>query len=172
MFSSTLTACANIFFGSRPATTGSILVDRKKKSTSVHFFTGLIDRAYAAGKASRRTRTVDRTLAVSEFSSGGQGPELKKVLYPSTDSGANSAGGFFAASGSEWKDVSTIHRTGRTKRIPTTHAVPLRMIALRGFLRCWMRWACCVPGVVALAMALIGSPPGTAWTRSGARTSR
>ena len=115
------------------------MVDRKKKSTSVHFFTGLIDRAYAAGKASRRTRTVDSTLAVSEFSSGGQGPESKKVLYPSTDSGANSAGGFFAASGSEWKEVSTIHRTGRTKRIPTIHAVPLRMIALRGFLRCWMR---------------------------------
>ena len=28
-----------------PATIGSILVERKKNSTSVHFFTGLIDRA-------------------------------------------------------------------------------------------------------------------------------
>ena len=122
------------------------MVDRKKKSTSVHFFTGLIDRAYAAGKASRRTRTVDSTLAVSEFSSGGHGPESKKVLYPSSDSGAKSAGGFFAASGSEWKDVSTIHRTGRMKRIPTIQAVALRRMELRGFLRCWMAWARCVPG--------------------------
>ena len=48
-------------------------MDRKKNRTSVHFFTGLIDRAYAAGKDSSSTTRVETTLADTEFSSGGQG---------------------------------------------------------------------------------------------------
>lgn len=58
--------------------TGSILVE-KKKSTSVHLFTGRIDRALAAGKASRMTRIVETTLPVSELASGVHGPASKKV---------------------------------------------------------------------------------------------
>ncbi len=47
-------------------------MDRKKNITSVHFLTGRIDRAYAAGTASSSTSSVETTLAVIELMSGGQ----------------------------------------------------------------------------------------------------
>src|SRR4051812_19744110 len=124
MLSSSPACCANRYSGSRPATTGNILVLRKKNSTSVHFCTGLMLSAYAAGKHSTRTRAVETTLAVSEFSSGGQGeaPPEKNSRYPSRVSGANTEGGLVAASASEWNEVRTIHSTGNTKRMPTTQA--------------------------------------------------
>lgn len=69
--------------GSSPATTGSILVERKKKSTSVHLRTRRMERAYAAGRARSRTSTVEKKEAVRELTSGGQGvgppPPPKKV---------------------------------------------------------------------------------------------
>ena len=49
----------------QPATAGIILVDRKKNITSVHFLTGLIDSAYAAGVASSSTSIVETMLAVA-----------------------------------------------------------------------------------------------------------
>src|SRR5687768_4740993 len=98
MLSSSPTCCANRYSGRMPATIGSILVDRKKNSTSVHFFTGRIESAYAAGKARSSTRIVDSTLAVSELSSDGHGPASKKVWYPSRLSGAKKLGGLVAAS--------------------------------------------------------------------------
>src|SRR6476469_8217880 len=119
-----------------PATTGSILVDRKKNRTSVHFFTGRIDSAYAAGNASSSTSAVDRMLAVRELSSGGQGPASKNDLYPSRESGANTSGGFFAASFSWWKEVRTIHSTGRAKRMPMTQAAADSSTPLRGGRAC------------------------------------
>ena len=86
----------------------------RRTCTSVHFFTGLIDRAYAAGRASSRTRTVDSTLAVIELTSDGQGrprsPE--ELLVALQGEGATMDGGLVAASASEWNEVSTIHRTG------------------------------------------------------------
>src|SRR5687768_7099331 len=108
MLSSRPVLCANRYSGSRPATTGSILVERKKKSTSVHFFTGLMLSAYAAGNDSSSTIRVDTMLAVSELSSGGHGlaPPVKNSRYPSKVSGANTAGGLVAASLSLWNDVS------------------------------------------------------------------
>ena len=48
-------------------------MDRKKNITSVHFWTGLTDSAYAAGMASRITRIVETIEAVAELISGGQG---------------------------------------------------------------------------------------------------
>src|SRR3954452_18693988 len=98
MLSSRPLFCAKRYSGSSPATTGSILVDRKKNSTSVHLRTGLIDNAYAAGKLTSSTRAVDRTLAVSELSSGGHGlaPPEKNSRYPARVSGARTAGGFRA----------------------------------------------------------------------------
>src|SRR5512138_1503759 len=124
MLSSSPACCANRYSGSRPATTGSILVLRKKNSTSVHLRTGLMLSAYAAGKHSSSTSAVDRTLAVRLLSSGGHGdaPPEKNSRYPSRVSGANTEGGLVAASCSEWNEVSTIHSTGSTNRIPTTHA--------------------------------------------------
>src|SRR3954466_8065417 len=93
--------CANRYSGSRPATTGSILVERKKNITSVHFRTGRIDSAYAAGMASSSTRAVDSTLAVSEFSSEGHGlapvEAPKNSRYPCSVSGAAIEGGLVAA---------------------------------------------------------------------------
>ena len=41
--------------------------------TSVHFLTGRMDRAYAAGMASKSTRTVEKIEAVAELISDGQG---------------------------------------------------------------------------------------------------
>src|ERR1044072_1798704 len=95
MLSSRPGCWAKRYSGSRPATIGSILVLRKKNSTSVHLRTGLMLRAYAAGKHNRSTRTVDSTLAVRLLSSGGQGdaPPEKNSRYPSSVSGAKTEGG-------------------------------------------------------------------------------
>src|SRR5690242_12782931 len=118
MLSSRPTLWANRYSGNSPATIGSILVERKKNSTSVHLRTGLMLSAYAAGKLSRSTRAVDTRLAVRLLSSGGQGdaPPEKNSRYPSRVSGAKTAGGLVAASSSEWNDVSTIQMTGSTNR--------------------------------------------------------
>ena len=51
------------------ATTGSILVLMKKNSASWVLRTGCSDSANAAGMPSASTRTVDTTVANSEFSS-------------------------------------------------------------------------------------------------------
>src|SRR5687768_6593169 len=130
MLSSSPVYCANRYKGSRPATIGSILVDRKKNMTSVHLRTGRMDRAYAAGIARTSTRIVEITLAVSELSNDGQGlappPAPKKLRYPSRVSGAARDGGFVAASASLWKEVSTIHSTGSTNRNPITQAARAR----------------------------------------------
>src|SRR4051794_14492161 len=95
MLSSSPAFCANRYSGRRPATIGNILVLRKKNSTSVHLRTGLMLKAYAAGKHSKSTSTVDRTLAVRLLSSGGQGeaPPEKNSRYPSRGSGADTDGG-------------------------------------------------------------------------------
>src|SRR3954468_18739723 len=116
MLSSRPTYWADRYSGSRPATTGSILVERKKNSTSVHLRTGLMLSAYAAGSDSSRTISVETMLAVSELSSGGHGlaPPEKNSRYPCRVSGARTAGGLVAASASEWNEVSTIQTTGST----------------------------------------------------------
>src|SRR5206468_10411353 len=111
MLSSRCDHCANRYRGSRPATTGSILVERKKNITSVHLRTGRIDSAYAAGMASRSTRTVEITLAVRELSSEGHGSEPKNSRYPCSVRGARIEGGLVAASASLWKDVRSIQAT-------------------------------------------------------------
>src|SRR3954468_1753302 len=102
MLSSRCTHWANRYNGSRPATTGSILVDRKKNITSVHLRTGRIDSAYAAGMDSTSTRIVDRMEAGAELIRDGQGlvpvPEPKKLAYPSNVRGAKNDGGLVAAS--------------------------------------------------------------------------
>src|SRR3954452_5446379 len=118
MLSSRCTHWANRYSGSRPATTGSIFVDRKKNSTSVHLRTGRIDSAYAAGMDSASTRIVEMTLADSELISGGHGlapvAPPKKFAYPWNVSGARNDGGLVAASVSLCSEVSSIHSTGAT----------------------------------------------------------
>jgi hypothetical protein len=112
------------------------LVERKKNITSVHFSTFLIDSAYAAGTASSSTSTVDSTLAVSEFSSGGHGlvpvEAPKNSRYPCRVKGANRDGGLVAASASLWNEVSSIHRIGSTKMMPMTQASRPRKMPPRG----------------------------------------
>src|SRR3954454_7214931 len=112
--------------GSRPATTGSIFVDRKKNRTSVHLRTGRIDSAYAAGMDSTSTTIVEIRLADSELISGGHGlapvAPPKKFAYPWNVSGAKNDGGLVAASVSLCNEVSSIQSTGATNSSPTTHA--------------------------------------------------
>ncbi len=62
--------CAIRYSGRIAATTGSIFVDRKKNSTSVHLRTGRIDSAYAAGMANANTRTVEMLEAASMDGAG------------------------------------------------------------------------------------------------------
>src|SRR5215213_4072027 len=73
MLSSRPRYLAKMYSGSRPATAGSILVDRKKNMASVHFLIGRTDSAYAAGIASRITRIVEMIEAVAELINGGHG---------------------------------------------------------------------------------------------------
>src|SRR3954451_1814584 len=100
--------CAIKYTGNRPATTGSIFVDRKKNITSVHLRTGRIDNAYAVGIASTSISAVASTAAVSELARYGHGfappPAQKKSRYPSSVSGAPMLGGFVLASASLWNE--------------------------------------------------------------------
>ncbi|MDH6519924.1 hypothetical protein M2159_006217 [Streptomyces sp. SAI-090] len=48
-------------------------MDRKKNRTSVHFLTGRMDSAYAAGRARSRTKRVEASEATVELISAGQG---------------------------------------------------------------------------------------------------
>src|SRR5699024_8300023 len=71
------------------------------------------------------TKITERTEAVIELSSGGHGlipAPPKKARKPSSVSGAKSAGGLEAASVSECRGVSVIHRLGDTKMRAMIHA--------------------------------------------------
>ena len=52
-------------------------MDRKKNITSVHFSTGLMDSAYAAGTASSSTKSVEMTLAIRELIRNEETPRSK-----------------------------------------------------------------------------------------------
>ena len=139
--------------------------------------TGWIDSAYAAGKASRSTRTVDSTLAVSEFSSGGQGPRVEEgPVALQGQRGERRAGGFFAASASrvERREHHPQHR--QHEQDADDPGQPRSGTSRRCAAACdgWPRArACRVTGVRGgWRWRSSGSPPGTAWTRSAARTSR
>src|SRR2546423_14474131 len=116
MLSSRCDHWANRYRGSRPATTGSILVERKKNITSVHLRTGRIDSAYAAGMASSSTSAVDSTLAVSELSREGHGlapvEAPKNSRDPCSVRGAASDGGVVAACASLWEGGRRIQGGG------------------------------------------------------------
>src|SRR3954451_11210903 len=127
---------------------------------------------------STSTTIVEIRLADSELISGGHGlapvAPPKKFAYPWNVSGAKNDGGLVAASVSLCNEVSSIQSTGATNSSPTTHATrPSIGPAMLRFL-----------GAIGTAsaddrrtsgesvIAVIGSPPGTATTRSAARTSR
>ena len=48
-------------------------MERKKNRTSVHFFTGRMESAYAAGRARSSTKSVETSDATVELTSAGQG---------------------------------------------------------------------------------------------------
>src|SRR5258706_2486300 len=115
---------------------GSIFVERKKNSTSVHLRTGLIASAYAAGIDSSSTRSVAAMLAVAELIRAGHGlapvEAPKNSRYPSRVSAAPNFGGLVPASDSLCSEVSTIHATGRKNAMPTTQATsPHRALTRR-----------------------------------------
>src|SRR4051794_20257765 len=154
--------------GSRPATTGSIFVDRKKNRTSVHFFTGRIDSAYAAGRARTRTKRVEASEATVELISAGQGlappPPPENSREPARGGAAPKEGGLVAASVSEWKDVRAIHAIGRKNTIPSSQATRPRPSPLRGTAPL---------GFTAMVLLMPGPPPhGTGTTRRAGRRSR
>src|ERR1700712_15834 len=101
---------------------GSILVEMKKNSASLHLATGRNDNAYAAGVASRTTRIVEKMLAISEFSRNGV-MLLSKTLAKCSKVGVkNQTGGLVVTSLACLRLVSTIQMTGKTKMIPASQA--------------------------------------------------
>src|SRR5256886_12566662 len=116
------------YSGSSAATAGSILVDRKKNSTSVHLRTGLMASAYAAGMASSSTRIVDAMLAVAELIRAGQGlapvDAPKNSRYPSRVSAAGNFGGVGTGVAPPWEKGRTLHATRREKPQSASPAAP------------------------------------------------
>ena len=140
--------------------------------------TGRIDSAYAAGKASSRTRTVDRTLAVSELSSDGHGlaPPAPKKLAVALQRQRGEEGrrvGRRVGLAVERGQHHPQHRQDEEDPDDPGQAA-LRMIALP-------RLLAVLDGAGPAAVAWCGgrwrwrssrSPPGTGTTRCAARRSR
>jgi len=103
------------------ATTGSILVEMKKNSTSLVFSTGRMLTAYAAGIANRITRIVETTVAMTEFHRYPPAPASNTALYWSSVGVKKNLGGLAAASASCLNEVSTIHRTGMKNPRASSH---------------------------------------------------
>src|SRR4051794_13081859 len=110
------------YTGSTAATAGIILVEMKKNSASVQRTTGRSDNAYAAGVASTTTRSVEKTLAISEFSRNGVMLLLNTVEKCSRVGVKNQTGGLVVTSVGCLRLVSTIQMTGKTKMIPAIQA--------------------------------------------------
>ncbi len=91
----------------------------KKNSESRHPFTGWMDSAYAAGSASTITRTVEPIVAIAECSMNGPKPLKTSRNWLSVGLKVN-LGGQVSAADSGLNAVSTIHRIGMKKAMPTT----------------------------------------------------
>src|SRR3954454_5400025 len=102
----------------------------KKNRASVHFATGRSESAYAAGVARVTTSSVEKTLAISEFSRNGVMLRSKTWAYWSRVGEKIQVGGLLAAASSCLKLVSTIQITGKTKTIPAIHATVPQMVLL------------------------------------------
>src|SRR5688572_6393451 len=110
------------YTGSTAATTGIILVEMKKNNASLHLATGRNDSAYAAGVASATTRSVENTLAISEFSRNGVMLLSNTFLKCSRVGVKNQTGGLVVTSLACLRLVSSIQMTGKTKMIPAIQA--------------------------------------------------
>src|SRR6266545_2083550 len=146
---------------------GNIFVEMKKNNTSVHLATGRNDSAYAAGVASRTTSTVEKTLAISEFSRNGVMLRSNTALYCSMVGLKNQVGGLLAASCSCLKLVSTIQMTGKTNTIPATQAtMPQTELIIRRFAADWgLPGGTTATGVPVAVAVVIGSPPSGTGSR-------
>src|SRR4051794_29124540 len=103
----------------------------KKNSASVHFRTGRMDSAYAAGVASSTTRIVETMLAVSELSRYGVMLPANTSLYCVKVGLKIQVGGLLAATVSCLNPVSTIQITGKTNSRPTAQASTVHAAVLR-----------------------------------------
>src|ERR1700761_4200801 len=99
---------------------GSILVEMKKNSVSRHLRTGRMASAYAAGRASSSTTTVEPIVAIAECSIYGPMPLNTRRNSDRVGLKVN-LGGQVSAADSGLNAVITIHSTGRKKAMPTTH---------------------------------------------------
>src|SRR3954471_4010033 len=117
---------ARIQIGRIEATTGRNFVEMKKKSTSRHAWTGLTARAYAAGIASARTMTVERTTITAELANASPNDSRPAALlvtswYRSSVGWKKSLGLVFASC-SLLNELSTIQKTGKKKIRPVIQA--------------------------------------------------
>src|ERR1700761_9022352 len=99
---------------------GSILVEMKKNSVSRHLRTGRMASAYAAGRASSSTRTVEPIVGSAEGAICGHMPRNSRGNSDKVGRKVN-LGGQVSAADSGLNAVITIHSTGRKKAMPTTH---------------------------------------------------
>src|SRR3954454_362271 len=117
---------ARIQIGRIEATTGRNFVEMKKKSTSRHAWTGLTARAYAAGIASARTMTVERTTITAELANASPNDSRPAALlvtswYRSSVGWKKSLGLVFASC-SLLNEFSTTKKTGKKNTSPTSQA--------------------------------------------------
>src|SRR5215831_12573793 len=113
----------------------------KKNSTSRDLLTGLMASAYAAGRPSTSTNSVEPMLAIAELmKNGGKSPD--STSWNSDRVGAKKiVGGELAACGSVLRPSSHIHRTGKKKtnttNQPTTDHSTFERFAVRVTLISW-----------------------------------
>src|SRR5215467_4132203 len=113
----------------------------KKNSTSRDLLTGLMASAYAAGRPSTRTSSVEPRLAIAELmKNGGKSPD--STSWNSASVGTKKiVGGELAACGSVLRPSSHIHRTGKKKtnttNQPTTDHNTFERFAVRVTLISW-----------------------------------
>src|SRR6267378_4358683 len=125
----------------------------KKKSTSCVRLTGLMAKAYAAGRSRTRTKNVEPMLAIAELmKNGGKSPDI--TSWNSSRVGTKkTVGGELAAWGSVLRASSHIHRTGK-KNTNTTNQRTIEVGNRRSV----------------ITLALIASPRPERWrTAFGAR---
>src|SRR6185312_9818254 len=103
------------------ATTGSILVEMKKNSTSEVFFTGRMLRAYDAGTASTMTSTVESPVAMSELRKYAPAPLASTASNCSNVGTKKNTGGLEAAADSGLNAVMTSQITGAKNTKASSH---------------------------------------------------
>src|SRR2546430_17718917 len=110
MLSSSCRSRASRYRGTRLAANGRKRVEMKKKRKSCVLLTGLMARAYAAGRPRTRTKNVETMLAIAELvKNGGKSPD--STSWDSARGGTKkNVGGGVGACGSGFKNSPPLHQ--------------------------------------------------------------